>query len=223
MRRGRLWRVSPVAVCVVAVALGALAPSARAQTQTVKGRRITEFLSPGGLAARQAMLRQSIGMRARTLEPGAPPEVEDPGDEGLIPEDEWAAGLVVSPEPGDAGDPNGRPRTPGRAAGRNVFVNDPCLDPPPPLFPRTVQSETEIAVLNRVPGADRGRDDADDDEDGSSGKYMVAGYNDSYGFYNNKEGLSGFSYSTDGGKRWIDGGGLPPLVPTGTTAGDHYF
>ena len=41
----------------------------------------------------------------------------------------------------------------GRHAGRNVFVNDPCLDPSPTLpFPanylRTVQSETEIAVLN---------------------------------------------------------------------------
>ena len=39
--------------------------------------------------------------------------------------------------------------------------------------------------------------------------------------------MSGFSYSTDGGKQWIDGGGLPPRVPAGAPAGtlgqDAYF
>ena len=44
---------------------------------------------------------------------------------------------------------------------------------------------------------------------------MVAGYNDSYGFYDNRQGVSGFSYSTDGGRQWIDAGGLPPAVPSG--------
>jgi hypothetical protein len=73
-------------------------------------------------------------------------------------------------------------------------VNDPCLDPPPPETDRTVQSETEIAVLNK-PGV-------------SMSKKMVAGYNDSFGFYDNEQGLTGFSYSTDGGITWIDGGGL---------------
>jgi hypothetical protein len=87
--------------------------------------------------------------------------------------------------------------------GGNTFVNDPCLDPPPTApFPenmrRTVQSETEIAVLNTS---------------GSMGKKMVAGYNDSWGFYDNTQGLSGFAYSVNGGNTWIDGGGLPPLVP----------
>ncbi|MDQ3209442.1 MAG: hypothetical protein M3Q37_12665, partial [Gemmatimonadota bacterium] len=52
----------------------------------------------------------------------------------------------------------------GRA---NTFVNDPCLDPNPPRFDRTLQSETEIAVLNAP---------------GSMGKKMVAGWNDSEGF-----------------------------------------
>src|SRR3954453_21623731 len=74
-------------------------------------------------------------------------------------------------------------------------------------------------MLNRVQGAEDGDDDGVD----SSGKLMVAGYNDSFGFYNNQQGLSGFSYSIDGGKSWIDGGGLPSLVPTGSDAGDHYF
>lgn len=89
----------------------------------------------------------------------------------------------------------------------NIFVNDPCLDPPPTLAPplnrrRTVQSETEIAVLN---------------SQGSPGKKMVVGYNDSFGFFDNREGLSGFAYSTDGGEHWIDGGGLPPKVPAVAT------
>lgn len=101
--------------------------------------------------------------------------------------------------------------------GGNTFVNDPCLDPhfsaPFPInFFRTVQSETEIAVLN-VPG--------------SMGKKMVAGYNDSYGFDDNRQGLSGFAYSTNGGNTWIDGGGLPPRIPTGAPSGtpgqDAYF
>lgn len=92
--------------------------------------------------------------------------------------------------------------------GGNTFVNDPCLDPPPGLgFPasnqRTVQSETELAVLNSA---------------SSHGKKIVAGYNDSFGFYDNREGLSGYSYSLNGGNTWIDGGGLPPIG-----ADDQYF
>jgi hypothetical protein len=93
--------------------------------------------------------------------------------------------------------------------GGNTFVNDPCLDPPPGLGVesnrRTVQSETELAVLNTP---------------GSMGKKIVAGYNDSYGFYNNREGLSGYAYSTNGGNTWIDGGGLPPKSDDDLYAGD---
>lgn len=101
--------------------------------------------------------------------------------------------------------------------GGNTFVNDPCLDPPPTApFPnnffRTVQSETELAVLNTQ---------------GSMGKKIVAGYNDSFGFDDNRQGLSGFAYSTNGGNTWIDGGGLPPRIPTGLPSGtlgqDAYF
>ena len=53
----------------------------------------------------------------------------------------------------------------GTESRANVFVNDPCLDPAPTApFPenffRTVQSETDIAVLNAVEN-----DDDDDDHD----------------------------------------------------------
>lgn len=108
----------------------------------------------------------------------------------------------------DEGNGNGKGDEKNDDAIRNVFVNDPCLDPARPAIQRTVQSETEIAVLNSKR---------------SKGRKMVAGYNDSFGFYNNRQGLSGYSYTTDGGRSWIDGGGLPPKVPSGTTAGDRYF
>lgn len=206
-----------------AVLLSALAavarPAAAEVPLKVKGRPVTELLSTGGVSARHALIRKTTSLGPLAPLPSEPPD--DPGSDGLIPSDQWLAGLIVTPQSDDGGDPQGQPSNPGPAAGRNAFVNDPCLDPPPPLFPRTVQSETEMAVLNRVPGA--GHDDGEegDDEEVESGRYMVAGYNDSYGFYNNKEGLSGYSYSTDGGKQWIDGGGLPPIVPG--RGGDQYF
>jgi hypothetical protein len=69
-----------------------------------------------------------------------------------------------------------------------------------------VQSETEIATF---------------------GKYMVAGYNDSFGFYDNTQGLSGVAYSVNGGNSWVDQSGLPPVVPShapgpGTPGSDTY-
>ena len=82
----------------------------------------------------------------------------------------------------------------------NVFANDPCLDPlatapAPENRRRTVQSETTIGVLRR-----------------GGSKDIVVGYNDSFGFFNNTQGLTGFAYSVDGGRSFVDGGGLPPLV-----------
>jgi len=106
-------------------------------------------------------------------------------------------------------------------------VNDPCLDPAPNApfpenFLRTVQSETTIAILN----GGRGEDDSEGDWT-SGARLMVAGYNDSFGFYNNRQGLSGVSYSTNGGKLWIDASGLPPIVqssaPAGSLGSDAYF
>lgn len=108
------------------------------------------------------------------------------------------------------GNNNAEPGRHDNGRGGNTFVNDPCRDAPVTQTPSnrrgTVQSETEIAVF---------------------GKYMAAGWNDSLGFYDNREGLAGFGYSTNGGNTWIDGGGLPPIVKTGLPAGtpgqDAYF
>lgn len=133
--------------------------------------------------------------------PKSPWTGDDPSPVTPITEDELGPG-VNNPQPGYHD--NGR--------GGNTFVNDPCIDPPPTAPPpenrrRTVQSETEIAVFDR--------------------KYMVAGYNDSFGFYNNRQGLSGYAYTINGGNSWVDGGGLPPRVPTGaspfTPGVDGYF
>jgi hypothetical protein len=97
-----------------------------------------------------------------------------------------------------------------RAADR--FVNDPCLDPAAPGLDGTIQSEPEIAVLNAP---------------GSMGLKMVAGYNDTAGSNDRNRGLSGYSYSVDGGTTWIDGGGLPPAVsgsgPSDQDGMDTYY
>src|ERR687885_433302 len=63
-----------------------------------------------------------------------------------------------------ADDPGNNNPVPGyhdNGRGGNSYVNDPCLDPPPPGRRRTVQSETELAVLNTS---------------SSMGKKIVAGY-----------------------------------------------
>lgn len=149
-------------------------------------------------------------------------------------DDESGNGKPVGEEPGDGGPfigdsvmtpsipaaiaaQGGTKRGSGNGRSGNSFANDPCLDPPPSApfptnFQRTVQSETELAVLNTQT---------------SKGKKIVVGYNDSWGFYDNRQGLSGYAFSIDGGKTFIDGGGLPPAVPAGAPAGtlgqDAYF
>jgi hypothetical protein len=114
------------------------------------------------------------------------------------PVDEFLSAGGFAAVDGPAEPNNPQPGYHDNGRGGNSFVNDPCLDPPPPQRRHTVQSETEIAVLNTS---------------GSMGKKIVVGYNDSYGFYDNTQGLSGYSYSVDGGNTFIDGGGLPPAVP----------
>ncbi|HEY8645820.1 MAG TPA: sialidase family protein [Gaiellaceae bacterium] len=96
--------------------------------------------------------------------------------------------------------------------GGNTYVNDPCLDPGPSPNAAAgsrvgvTQSETDLAV---------------------DGKNIVVGYNDSLGFYRNDGGLSGFSFSVNGGNTFIDGNGLPPAIGPGpgfpTPGFDHYL
>lgn len=188
----RRWAIR-VAALAVALAAGGSASTAPAQNaaqraaadRDYKGRPIEEFLSSGGRAA----LFGPIEFRA--------------------PREESAATQSEGPTTYDLTAPEGE----------NEFVNDPCMDPQlrepfPYDFFATVQSETEIAVLNNPT---------------SSGKRMVVGYNDSFGFDTNREGLSGFAYSFNGGITWIDGGGLPPVFPRQLTTPppglirDQYF
>ena len=78
---------------------------------------------------------------------------------------------------------------PGPAAFTNVRVNDPSLDSH--QVDQTTQSETSVAV---------------------SGSRVAVGYNDSQHtllFLTAASGLSGYSYSTDGGASFTDGGVLP--------------
>jgi hypothetical protein len=114
---------------------------------------------------------------------------------------------LIAPTEGTSTPPGQQPSnpTPGvhdNGRGGNTYVNDPCLDPPASPDATTnprmgvVQSETELAVY---------------------GKYIVAGYNDSIGFYpgHDNHGLSGVSYSVDGGNTWIDASGLPARTSPG--------
>src|SRR5437868_1552636 len=144
--------------------------------------------------------------RAQTL------PLPDPIKDGIPLDEALSAGGIAAMYGPSQGNNNPQPGYHDNGRGGNTFVNDPCLDPPPPDRRRTVQSETEIAVLNTV---------------GSMGKKIVVGYNDSYGFYDRSQGLSGFAYSVNGGNTFIDGGGLPPLIPgnepAGTSGVDAYF
>src|SRR5262249_35683483 len=70
-------------------------------------------------------------------------------------------------------------------------VNEPdCGDEEPPDGPAETQAETTIAV-------------------DSTGQHIVVGYNDFRGFGSNPVSISGFMYSDDGGRTFVDGGQLP--------------
>ncbi|GAC1539892.1 MAG: hypothetical protein NVS2B9_06910 [Myxococcales bacterium] len=177
---------------VLALSAALASPSASAAPPLYKGHRATELLSFGGQAA-WAVRHPSVLRRLSAI-----PGLED--DNPFLDPDAPLAGVPYAPDESPA--PGGGP---GEGGGRrNVFVNDPCLDPPPPNRRRTVQSETELAVLNSR---------------SSRGKKIVVGYNDSYGFYDNTQGLSGVSYSVDGGKSFIDASGLPPLIKSKAACG----
>lgn len=111
----------------------------------------------------------------------------------------------------DNGDAFSASPTPGPiVVGPNVRVNGPQQPFPNGLLGR---SETAIAV-------------------GEDGNSMVAGFNDAQGFcgppFNvactppNNPGLSGFSFSTDGGNTWTDGG-TPPNFNGIITRGDPWM
>src|SRR3954470_3259631 len=164
----------------------------------MEGKRIlARILSGCTSVLLLALLLGATGF-AQTLEDLKNPDT----DEGLS---SGGSAALFGPYQGP-GNNNPQPGYHDNGRGGNTFVNDPCLDPPPPDRARTVQSEDEIATF---------------------GKYMVVGYNDSWGFYDNRQGLSGFAYSVNGGNTWVDGAGLPPVLPTGAPADapgvDGYF
>jgi hypothetical protein len=113
-----------------------------------------------------------------------------------------ADGLV--PEPGTAGAPavgGAAPAAPPRAGVPNIRVNNPALDR---QVDQTTQSETSIAVV---------------------GKNVAVGFNDSQQTLialTNGSDLSGYAYSTDGGKTFTDGGALPNL-PNFSNLGDPWL
>lgn len=143
----------------------------------------------------------TAGTAAAIKPPGSTPGPKSPFDDTTL--------FVPDPAlPGGFDQSNGEQMRGASDNGRGgvSFANDPCLDPSPDEPPatrrrRTVQSETEVAVLNAP---------------ASMGRKIAVGYNDSWGFYNNRQGLSGYAYSLNGGNTFIDGGGLPPKVPSGT-------
>lgn len=219
-----LWALTVALVAGMASPAGGQGPEG-----LVKGQPLEQLMSAHGFTVLQwarAMKGDGEIGAELTFDP-IPPD----GADGVLSGDPHGAQAPF----GTGGEGGGGGGGGGGSNGsfRNVFVNDPCLDPSPfaPFpenFRRTVQSETEIAVYNPVgDDDDDGRRGGDDDDGDRGGRLMVAGYNDSYGFYDNRQGLSGFSYSTNGGKLWIDASGLPPRVPSGAPAGtvgsDAYF
>ena len=203
-------------LCVlVAILLSGTASPAGAQGPAgdVKGQSLKELMSGGGFAAlnhiRASRAIGAVGQSRATKKKGR---------EGtVIPEDNV---LVAEPEDDQAPFGAGGPGGPGGGPNpnfQNAFVNDPCLDPSPTApFPenffRTMQSETEIAVLNDV---GKGRQ-------GQRRRWPPHGRRVQrfHGFHDNRQGLSGVSYSTDGGESWIDASGLPPKGENDVYFGD---
>ena len=104
-------------------------------------------------------------------------------------------------------------RKPAKGVGPNVQVNDPAKTFPDGLLGR---SETTVA--------------ASDD-----GEQIIVGWNDPDGFLRRPfslptdpfflpgtPGLSGYGFSTDGGRNWTDGG-VPPVVAGIVTRGDPWL
>jgi hypothetical protein len=114
------------------------------------------------------------------------------GPDGLVPERGPAAAVAA----GATAAP------PPRAGVANVRVNNPAADQP--QTDQTTQSETTMAVV---------------------GQKVAVGFNDSQRSLlalTNGSDLSGYAYSTDGGKTFTDGGVLPNL-PNFANLGDPWM
>ncbi len=171
-------------------------------------RSNTRWLRRLGFFAAVTMIAVLMGMAqsARAISP--PGETNSDGTTEGIQAPAAGEGAQTG-SGGQPGNPSSGVHDNGR--GGNTYVNDPCLDPAASPDPTTrprrgvTQSETDLAV---------------------DGQNIVVGYNDSLGFYRNDGGLSGFSFSVNGGNTFIDGNGLPPVLrgPGYPTPGfDHYL
>ena len=161
------------------------------------------------MVAAVAVLAVLMGMAqsARAISPPGEVDFDGPSEGIQTPVASEGSQTGSGNQPGN---PNSGVHDNGR--GGNTYVNDPCLDPGPSPDPTAgsrvgvTQSETDLAV---------------------DGKNIVVGYNDSLGFYRNDGGLSGFSFSVNGGNTFIDGNGLPPAIGPGpgfpTPGFDHYL
>jgi hypothetical protein len=109
-------------------------------------------------------------------------------------------GSAASPEAQGSASSGGDP--PGLPELTNVRVNDPAEDSH--QIDQTTQSETSIAV---------------------AGSNVVVGFNDSqHGllFLTSAANLSGYAFSTDGGKTFTDGGAIPN-IPGNSNLGDPWL
>ena len=204
---GRRRRISaPVSIVAIAVA----AVTTVALTGAFTGALTAGSGTPGPALTRQQIAQHILSTQAAgvmTAPARAALRMLATGTRDLSP------GLPAGGQP--AAGPSGRASNAGnlaKPAFTNVRVNDPAQDTH--QTDQTTQSETTIAV---------------------AGSHVAVGYNDSQQtglFLTAGSGLTGYSYSADGGASFTDGGALPntpefvnfgdPWLAS-TRAGDMYF
>jgi hypothetical protein len=204
--RGRRRISAPVSIGAVAVA----AVTTVALTGAFTGALTAGSGTPGPALTRQQIAQRILGTQAAgamTAPARTALRMLATGTRDLSP------GLPAGGQP--AAGPLGRASNAGnlaKPAFTNVRVNDPAQDTH--QTDQTTQSETTIAV---------------------AGSHVAVGYNDSQQtglFLTAGSGLTGYSYSADGGASFTDGGALPntpefvnfgdPWLAS-TRAGDMYF
>jgi hypothetical protein len=172
------------------------------------GTRAAGASTPGPALTRQQAAQRILKTQAAnimTAPARAVLRMQATGSKDLSP------GIPANGIPGQSR-PAGAGGSPMRPALTNVRVNDPAQDTHQP--DQTTQSETTIAV---------------------AGPHVAVGYNDTQQtglFFTAASDLTGYSYSTDGGASFTDGGTLPntpEFVNLGdpwlasTRAGDMYY